>query len=211
MLIDGLLIIDDLMGVTTLSRFQVNSGSDPNTYSFAVDDFLATSVGQCVATRTDTGTACFAANDGCIRHLAAVPTPPDPPAELPHGMFSFNVSCIDPGATVTLNVTLPSDVPVGTKWWKYQNGSWYSLPIGSDDGDELITVTLIDKTATLPGLGDEDPTGGSIMDDGGPGYPGAVGWETYPTSKVRVMLPWIALLIAIIAGTSLLVLRHRHS
>ena len=37
----------------------------------------------------------------------------------------------------------------------------------------------------------------------------AVGWETYPVSKVRVLLPWIALFAVIVAGASLLVLRHR--
>jgi uncharacterized repeat protein (TIGR01451 family) len=36
-----------------------------------------------------------------------------------------------------------------------------------------------------------------------------VGWETYPINKVRVLLPWIILLAALIAGASLLVLRHR--
>jgi hypothetical protein len=37
----------------------------------------------------------------------------------------------------------------------------------------------------------------------------AVGWETYPISKVRVLLPWIALFAAIVVGASLLVLRRR--
>jgi len=36
-----------------------------------------------------------------------------------------------------------------------------------------------------------------------------VGWETYPVDKVRVLLPWIALLGAIIAGAGLLVVRRR--
>jgi hypothetical protein len=38
-----------------------------------------------------------------------------------------------------------------------------------------------------------------------------VGWETYPISKVRVLLPWIALGVAIVAGASLLVLRRRRA
>jgi hypothetical protein len=38
-----------------------------------------------------------------------------------------------------------------------------------------------------------------------------VGWETYPVDKVRVLLPWIALLAAIMVGASLLVLRHRRA
>ena len=36
-----------------------------------------------------------------------------------------------------------------------------------------------------------------------------VGWETYAVNKVRVLLPWVTLFAAIIAGTSLLVLRRR--
>jgi len=43
------------------------------------------------------------------------------------------------------------------------------------------------------------------------GPPYAVGWETYPISKVRVLLPWIALVAAIMAGASLLVLRRRRA
>jgi hypothetical protein len=39
--------------------------------------------------------------------------------------------------------------------------------------------------------------------------PTTVGWETYPINKVRVLLPWIGLLGAIVAGASLLVLRRR--
>jgi hypothetical protein len=164
-----------------------------------------------VLTKTNTGMASFNTSHGCIAQLVAVPTPPNPPVVLPHGMFSFNCSCIDPGDTVTLTITLPSNVPIGSKWWKYQNGSWYSLPIGSDNGDKIITVMLIDKTPTDPGLGDEDPTGGRIMDDGGVGAGGAVGWETYAVSKMRVLLPWIALLAAFILAASLLVLRRRRA
>ena len=39
----------------------------------------------------------------------------------------------------------------------------------------------------------------------------SVGWETYPIDRVRVLLPWIALLAAIMVGASLLVLRHRRA
>lgn len=42
-----------------------------------------------------------------------------------------------------------------------------------------------------------------------PGDP--IGWETYPISKARVLLPWIALGVVIAAGTSLLALRRRRT
>jgi len=38
---------------------------------------------------------------------------------------------------------------------------------------------------------------------------GAVGWETYPINKMRVLLPWIALLSAVVTGAGLVVLRRR--
>ena len=107
---------------------------------------------------------------------------------------------------MTITVELPGPVPVGTKWWKYYNSNWYPLPIGDDDGDNIITVTLTD--GAIPDDADGSSTNGEILDDGGPGG-GPVGWETYPISKVRVLLPWIALLAAIMAGASLLVLRRR--
>ena len=162
---------------------------------------------ECVPTTTETGTACFITSDGVIEHLTAVATPPNCPAALPHGLFSFNITGLAAGQNVTITVELPDPVPLGTKWWKYQNGSWYWLPIGSDDGDNIVTVTLQD--GVLPG--DEDSIAGQITDDGGPGNSGAVGWETYPINKVRVLLPWIALVGAIIAGLSLLVLGRRRS
>lgn len=37
----------------------------------------------------------------------------------------------------------------------------------------------------------------------------AVGWETHPIDKVRVLLPWIALVAAVMVSMRLLVLRHR--
>jgi len=157
-------------------------------------------------TPTTGGTAYFDPDQGSIEALAGVAAPVPRPVVLPYGLFSFQVCCIPSGGTVTLTVTLPGPVPKGSKWWKYQGGSWYSLPIGSDDGDNIITVTLTDN-----GSGDEDPTPGLIMDDGGPGTPGAVGWETYPTDKVRVLLPWILLGAAIAVGASLLVLRRRRT
>jgi len=158
---------------------------------------------------TTGGAAYLSPSAGVIDDLAPVSTPPNPPVALPYGMFSFNITGLSTEQTATLTVELPGAVPVGTKWWKYQGGSWYSLPISSDDGDNIITVAL--KDTNLPKQGDADGAiNGQIMDPGGPGSP-SVGWETFPISKVRVLLPWIALLAAIMAGASLLVLRRRRA
>ena len=160
-----------------------------------------------VSTTTLTGSASFASSSGGVANLAAVPTPPSPPVTLPHGMFNFTICCIPSGGTVTLNMTFPQPIPVGYKWWKYVSGSWYSLPIGSDDGDAFIQVTLTD--GAFPD--DEDTIPGQITDQGGPGPGGAGGWDTYPVSKARVLLPWISLLAAIIAGASLLAVGRRRA
>lgn len=153
------------------------------------------------------GTAYFTPDDGSIVSLTAVPPPATPPVTLPYGMFNFTVCCMT-GSTVTLNITLPGSVPIGTKWYKYNGGAWDALPIGDDDGDNFITVTLTDGDP----IEDEDSVSGQVTDQGAPGYPGGpVGWETYPVSKARVLLPWIALLAAIMAGGSLMVVRRRRA
>ena len=161
------------------------------------------SLTQCIATATSTGTACFTPSHGVIEDLVAVSPPSLPSVSFPHGMFSFKITGLTPGQTVTLTITLPAAVPVSTRWWKYQAGAWYSLPIGSDDGDKIITITLIDG-----GLGDADIISGQITDPGGPGNP-TVGWETYPINRLGVMAPWIALFAAIMAGALIFVRRRR--
>jgi hypothetical protein len=120
-----------------------------------------------VATATYTGTASFTTSDGNIVGLAAARAVGcGAPVELPHGIFSFQICCLDPGQSVTLTITLPGRVPRGTKWWKFQGSRWYSLPIGSDNGDNIITITLTD--GVFPGDADSIP--GQITDPGGPGY-----------------------------------------
>ena len=73
---------------------------------------------------------------------------------------------------MTLTITLPSAVPAGAQYWKYgptpsnHTPHWYRIPIGSINGN-VITVTLTDG-----GLGDDDLTAdGTIIDQGGPGWP----------------------------------------
>lgn len=161
-----------------------------------------------VATSTGTGTASFSPDNGNIAELAARSVPTGSPANVvfPHGMFSFRVCCIT-GPTVTLNITLPGPVPVGSRWYKHQGGSWSSLPIGSDDGDSFITVTLHDGVFGE----DEDSYAGQITDDGGPGNPGPVGWETHPINKARVLQPWITLIATVMASVGLLVAKRRRA
>lgn len=137
----------------------------------AYTEFIVT--GTPVSTSTGTGTAGFTSNTGTITDLQAVDenslpseaqqTKP-PGVTLPNGLFSFTIQGLTPGQTVTLYIQMPSPVPIGSQYWKYQSGiGWFSLPIGSDDGDDKITITLTDG-----GIGDSDLTAnGVIVDPGG--------------------------------------------
>jgi uncharacterized repeat protein (TIGR01451 family) len=67
-------------------------------------------------------------------------------------------------------------------------------------GTYTLTVTTSNGCADVSSIGvTVDPYGPS----------GPVGWETRPINKVRVLLPWIALVAAILGGVSILVLRRR--
>ena len=171
----------------------------------------------CIQTDTGTGTACFTPSHGTVEELEALSVPTDPPAgfTFPHGVFSFKVTDLDyDGQTVTVTIELPDPIPAGTKWWKYHNGQWHDYSIPIMISGNTITITLTDA-----GVGDIDDVAGQITDPGGPGYPVplappfvlpdyVVGWDGSPINKAAVMVPWIALLVAM-AGASLLLLRRR--
>ena len=76
---------------------------------------------------------------------------------------------------MNVTLTLPEPVPVGTQYWKYGPtpdnpvDHWYQIPIGDDNGDNVITIQLTDGA-----WGDDDLTAnGRIVDQGGPGNPRA--------------------------------------
>lgn len=131
-----------------------------------------------VETATGTGTAYFGSDTGTIEDLTSVdesdlPSEGKPDVVFPHGFFSFRIAGLTPGETVTLTIALPSALPVGSEYWKYgptaanPAGEWYRIPIGDDDGDEIITITLTDG-----GIGDDDlSANGEIIDKGGPALP----------------------------------------
>ena len=135
-----------------------------------------------VETATGTGTAYFASDTCTIEDLASVnesdlPFEGKPDAVFPHAFFSFNITGLTAGQTVTVTITLPDNVPAGTQYWKYGKTTanptdhWYEISVGSNDGDNVITITLTDG-----GLGDDDLTAnGVIVDDGGPSLPSGPG------------------------------------
>jgi YVTN family beta-propeller protein len=124
-----------------------------------------------VNTATGTGIATFTTSNGSISGLTALPQsqlacPPKLGFNFPQGFFSFNISNLNPGATVIITITLPSYMPIGIQYWKCINGQWVDCTslLGSNDGDNILTLTLTDG-----GLGDADGVvNGTIVDPGGP-------------------------------------------
>jgi len=163
-------------------------------------------------TATGTGTADFTPDAGALEGLTAVDEatlPPEgkPNLAFPHGFFSFKITGLTPGQTVVVTIELPSDMPVGTQYWKYHvPEGWIQIPIGDDDGDNVVTITLVDG-----GLGDDDGVAdGVITDQGGPGHPPPipVGGYIVPVSKVELLAPWVGL-AALMAMAMAVVIRRR--
>jgi uncharacterized repeat protein (TIGR01451 family) len=99
---------------------------------------------------------------------------------------------------------------------------WSPTRISGDDGDNILETTetwVYQATGTATAgyyanigyVTGRTPEQDLVSDSDPSNYYNRlpVGWETYPVNKVRVLLPWIGLLAAIIAGASLLVLRRR--
>jgi hypothetical protein len=149
---------------------------------------------QSIPTATGSGTATFTASAGTITNLNAIAentlTSTGIPAGMvfPDGFFSFNIEGLSTGQSVTVDIVLPSDVPIGLQYWKYQNGGWTQTSIGSDDGDNVISITLTDG-----GAGDSDgAANGVIADPGGPAYPNSFVLPEYTLGALIALIACFA-------------------
>lgn len=119
----------------------------------------------------------FSLNEGIFEddveaiNEADLPNTGKPEVPFPFGFFSFGVIDIDVGATIIVTLTLPENVPTDAQYWKYgptpdnPTDHWYQFPFGSNDGDNIIMLTLTDG-----GEGDYDlAANGEIIDPGGIG------------------------------------------
>jgi uncharacterized repeat protein (TIGR01451 family) len=128
------------------------------------------------------------------------------------GVNLTNVTLTDVPAIGTFytnqGLTIPATLPIPTLAPTASVTVYGSLPWGQGQHTDAATAT------------GTPPVGAPVSDTDPSHYFGAttpppptptptVGWETYPVNKLRVLLPWIGLLAAIIAGASLLVLRRR--
>jgi hypothetical protein len=110
----------------------------------------------------------------------------------PDGLFSFTISGLSPGATVTVTVTLSSPLPAGSfSYWKFQSGAWSQFSSASLDS----TRTIITLTFTAD-------ASGTVTDPGGPVIvPPPVGGVVEPVNKLAVFAPYVALLGLVSAVT----------
>ncbi|HUU64075.1 MAG TPA: right-handed parallel beta-helix repeat-containing protein [Dehalococcoidia bacterium] len=182
-------------------------------------DIGAYEVGDCcdeVATATATGTVELCVSSGVMENLTAVgegslacPEEGKPNLEFTHGFLSFNVTGFT-GDTVTINITLPQAVPVGTEYWKCQNNTWVDVTslLGDDDGDNVLTLTITDG-----GLGDADGTANWVIEEpGAPAQPGRaliVGGEVYPVDRLQILMPWLGLAALMALAMAVVVIMKR--
>ena len=134
--------------------------------------------------------------------------------------YSFSVTNI--GNVILTNISITD--PLVT----VSGGPIVSLAPGQSDSTTFtasytliqadIDVGKVDNLATASGkdLNDQDVTDTdgetvTFIQDPDVSSEWTVGWETHPIDKAHVLLPWIVLLAAIIAGVSFLVLRRRRA
>ena len=127
-----------------------------------------------LVTATGTGNVILQTSAGHFSAADGVgnPSPADAPLlDFPHGFFEFTIEGLTPGETVVITITLPGDMPTTTEYWKYGPTAanpadlWYQIPMGDNDGDNVITIEITDG-----GDGDDDlVANGAITEPGGPG------------------------------------------
>jgi hypothetical protein len=202
-------------GFPAIVRPELTSNGDSNAFVVMVCEIEPCAT---VAAATGTGNAIFCASSGTMGNLTAVsestlscPGAGKPNLEFTHGFFSFNITILEYyGEEVTITITLPQAIPVGTEYWKCQNNTWVDVTslLGDDDGDNVLTLKITDG-----GLGDADgEENGVIEEPGAPGQPGReliVGGEVYPVNKLHILAPWLGLAAFIVLSMSVIVITQR--
>ena len=196
-------VFDDASGATPSKTWNsaylgdINLKINDNAGNDDVDSTIVT-VREPVAvkTATGTGTAYFASDSGSIEDLIGLDESDlpeeNPTVDFPHGLFSFNITGLNQGQTVNITITFPQDIPSTAQYWKYHAPEgWYQIPMDSNDGNNIITITLQDG-----GIGDDDGVAnGVIVDQGGPGITTVV--ARVPTLTLTGLVALIGLLSCI--------------
>ncbi|NCC24572.1 MAG: IPTL-CTERM sorting domain-containing protein [Deltaproteobacteria bacterium] len=115
----------------------------------------------------------------------------------PWGLLNFTIHNVAHGGTVTVTISTPADIPVGSTFYKCSSGVYtpYQGVTGLDDGDNRFTLTLTDG-----GEGDQDGLeNGEIVDPGGIGVHGA---QPIPTLSEWGMIIMAVMMLSISAVMS---------
>jgi hypothetical protein len=83
--------------------------------------------------------------------------------QCPYGAMRFQVTGLEAGDSVTVTLVFPENVPTSAKYYKITSAGWTEIPMGSNDGDEIITLMLTDGDPVTDTDGEAD---GIITDPG---------------------------------------------
>ncbi len=169
----------------------------------------ATGTGIATATLSGGGPSCTYANAAFV----GLPVPAPADTSFPDGLFDFTATGCD--GPVTLTVVFPTAFNLQTRYWKYgpvppgpppKPSQWYTLGAGNG-------LTLAGHTATFTiadgGLGDDDLTvNGTIVDQGGPGSPGATPAAIMPIPTLSDFATALLALLLLLAGGTRLARRR---
>ncbi len=105
----------------------------------------------------------------------ALPQTGKPSRQFPYGVNRFLITGLSAGESVTLSVVFPDSVSTTAQYYKVDaSGQWGEVNFGSNDGDDMITLTLTDGDP----LTDADGIANGIIDD-----PGALTTSTAPAAS----------------------------
>ena len=137
----------------------------------------------------------------------------------PYGTCGFDITGLAPGATVTVSLAFPDAVPDTAEYYKiHPTKGWRKIPFGSNDGDNVITLTLTDGDD----LTDADGIiNGIIKDPGAVAVPAAVAGgggggggcfiaSVAPVSQMSANMLWLAVMALAAVAVPAFVIRRRN-
>jgi hypothetical protein len=91
----------------------------------------------------------------------AVPQTGKPSLVFPYGTISFKIIGLDPGDSIILTMAFPNDLSTEDDYKVFKIDAvdgWHEIPFGSNDGDNIITITLTDGDPQTDGDKQKDGT-----------------------------------------------------
>ncbi len=153
--------IDDFFQVEGETDTNNNGTNDSEENIFAIEDAeQGRTIGVDAGGAAISGLTSLSKND--------IPEEVRPGDPMPYGLFSFRIDNLSPGAKVDIDFYFPVELPLDTKWYKYDSTSGvlndYTDNIAIDENKVMLTITDGD-------YGDEDGiVNGIIIDPSGPAF-----------------------------------------